>query len=269
MTKKYVVLGAGSIGISTALQLQQRGLSVSLIDRDLPASATSYGNAGVVNNCSFYPVNNPSLWKKIPRLLGNNRPELRYNLKYLLNQPGWIYSFLRSSSTNRTKYAATSLASLISAALDEHKALMQRVGNMHRLNESGWLKLYRQTPVSNFGEIENQLYIDNDIQIDVLSRDDVYSLEPHLKQIFTGGYLLKDSASVNNPGMLLNEYFQHFQNHGGSFLQCKVESIQRESGGYHLTTDTESLHADVLVVSSGIWSPVSYTHLTLPTTPYV
>jgi len=49
MSKQFVVLGAGSVGISTAIHLQQRGFEVTLIDKQLPATATSFGNAGVIN----------------------------------------------------------------------------------------------------------------------------------------------------------------------------------------------------------------------------
>ena len=41
------VIGAGIVGLSTALGLQRLGLSVTLIDRDEPGSGTSFGNAGV------------------------------------------------------------------------------------------------------------------------------------------------------------------------------------------------------------------------------
>ncbi len=254
MTKRYFVIGAGSIGISTALHLQQRGLQVCLIDRDPPASATSYGNAGIVNNCSFYPVNNPSLWKKIPQLLTNRRPELRYNARYLISYSGWLAAFLRSSGSAKTRHAASALASLLSGAPDEHKALMQRVGNMHRLNESGWLRLYRQKPKQFFSDLEHDLYHTHEIAIESLNKEEIRDLEPNLNPIFESGYLLKDSMSVNNPGMLLKEYFQHFLNSGGEFSQSSVTSIARTTDGFKLKTEGTTFDANVLVVCLGVWS---------------
>src|SRR5690606_39586465 len=43
-----LVLGAGIVGVSVALHLQARGLSVALIDRGEPGGETSYGNAGFI-----------------------------------------------------------------------------------------------------------------------------------------------------------------------------------------------------------------------------
>ena len=43
-----IVLGAGIVGTSVALQLAKRGLAVALIDRRGPGEETSYGNTGVI-----------------------------------------------------------------------------------------------------------------------------------------------------------------------------------------------------------------------------
>ena len=43
-----IVLGAGVVGVSAALHLAKRGLSVALVDRRAPGEETSYGNAGII-----------------------------------------------------------------------------------------------------------------------------------------------------------------------------------------------------------------------------
>ena len=50
-----IVLGAGIVGTSVALQLAKRGLSVALIDRRGPGEETSYGNTGVIVGASVFP----------------------------------------------------------------------------------------------------------------------------------------------------------------------------------------------------------------------
>ena len=45
---EVIVLGAGIVGVSTALALRQRGHAVCLIDRTAPGRETSYGNAGII-----------------------------------------------------------------------------------------------------------------------------------------------------------------------------------------------------------------------------
>ena len=46
--KTIVIVGAGIVGVSSAIWLQRAGLKVILIDRSGPASGASHGNAGVL-----------------------------------------------------------------------------------------------------------------------------------------------------------------------------------------------------------------------------
>lgn len=47
------IVGAGIIGICSALSLLETGLSVRLIDPGEPGQAASFGNAGVISPWSF------------------------------------------------------------------------------------------------------------------------------------------------------------------------------------------------------------------------
>src|SRR5438874_634688 len=51
-----IVLGAGIVGTSAALQLVKRGLSVALVDRRGPGEETSYGNTGIIGGSGPLPV---------------------------------------------------------------------------------------------------------------------------------------------------------------------------------------------------------------------
>ena len=61
MKKKIGVIGSGIVGLCTAIELVDRGYSVSIIDANDPGSQTSYGNAGVITDSSLIIVNNLSL----------------------------------------------------------------------------------------------------------------------------------------------------------------------------------------------------------------
>ena len=69
--KKIVIIGSGIVGICTAIELIDRGFSVTLIDPNDPGSQTSYGNAGVLTDSSLMIINNPQLQKiqQLPILL--------------------------------------------------------------------------------------------------------------------------------------------------------------------------------------------------------
>ena len=55
-----IVLGAGIVGTSIALQLAKRGMSVALVDRGGIGEETSYGNSGAIEGSTTYPPAFPS-----------------------------------------------------------------------------------------------------------------------------------------------------------------------------------------------------------------
>ena len=59
--KTVAVIGAGIVGVSTAIWLLRDGHDVVLIDKAGPAEGTSFGNGGVLASCSVIPVTVPGL----------------------------------------------------------------------------------------------------------------------------------------------------------------------------------------------------------------
>src|SRR6476646_6029548 len=92
-----VVLGAGIVGVSAAYAARQRGMSVVLVDRREPGSETSYGNTGILSSGSIFPINQPSLWKSLPKYLTNRHAALRWNIGWAIGNAGWLIRFLANA----------------------------------------------------------------------------------------------------------------------------------------------------------------------------
>lgn len=60
-----LILGAGMVGVSTALALQAIGRDVVLVDRKPPGRETSYGNVGIIQSKAVEPY---ALPRDIPSL---------------------------------------------------------------------------------------------------------------------------------------------------------------------------------------------------------
>ena len=71
MSKTVAIIGAGIVGVSTALWLLRDGHKVVLIDKAGPGEGTSYGNGGVLASCAMVPVTGPGLIKKAPGMAGS------------------------------------------------------------------------------------------------------------------------------------------------------------------------------------------------------
>ncbi|MFK8812530.1 FAD-dependent oxidoreductase, partial [Escherichia coli] len=69
MPADLIVIGAGVVGLSIAAAAQDRGLSVTVIDREGPAAGASAGNAGAFAFTDILPLASPGILKKAPRWL--------------------------------------------------------------------------------------------------------------------------------------------------------------------------------------------------------
>ena len=69
--KNIVIVGAGIIGISSALYLIRRGCKITLIDKDFKGKPASYGNASWLAGSSITPVVMPGMFSKIPKMFKN------------------------------------------------------------------------------------------------------------------------------------------------------------------------------------------------------
>ncbi len=54
MTKVIVVVGAGIVGVSTAIWLRRAGHDVTLIDKGAPGMGASYGNVCEMGACAAH-----------------------------------------------------------------------------------------------------------------------------------------------------------------------------------------------------------------------
>src|ERR1700710_3311969 len=96
-----LVLGAGMVGVSAALHLQQRGRDVILVDRNERAGEeTSYGNAGLIECASVFPYMFPRDFGQILRYAFNRAPQVRYSVADLGFLP-WLLRYYLASSPQR------------------------------------------------------------------------------------------------------------------------------------------------------------------------
>lgn len=254
MQKRVCVLGAGSVGISTALHLLLKGWDVTLIDAKEPASETSYGNAGVITHSSIVPMNNPDMFKSLTAYLSNLHPAVRYSKSYCLRNVGWIAQYLSQAREKHATKNSEDLNELLSRSGGEHKYFMKLAGNESRYTETGWLKLYREDHADLALRFDRRTLAFHGVDVTELTVNEIRDLEPGLRPIFVGGLWVKGDGSVNNPAALLREYANYFVQAGGRFHQQKIQAIIKTEAGYQVQCDGESVQTDSVVVAMGPWS---------------
>lgn len=242
------------VGVSCALALQQRGITVTLIDRREPGRETSYGNAGVLARSSIVPLNNPGLFSKLASYLGNRHPALHLDWRRALTRPGWMLRFLWEARPSRAAARIAALDSLTASTLERHRSLMAEAGVSHRLRETGTLKVWRTEAGHAAAKAEHDFLAAHGIASQVLDRQGISGVEPSLNPIFHAGLLCLENASVDSPGAVTAAYAGLFAKRGGAIVQARVETLARNGNGWQARTDKGSFDAEIAVVALGPWS---------------
>ncbi|MDH3063649.1 FAD-dependent oxidoreductase [Achromobacter insolitus] len=256
MGNQVIVLGAGIVGVCCALELQRRGMSVTLVDRQDPGLETSFGNAGVIARSSLMPFNHPGLWAQLPRLLKNDTVQFRYKLNYLARNLGWAARFLLSARPSVFRQTVEALDGLIRLSAPEHLRLLDAAGAAHRLRDTGWIFLYRSEQGWNSGELSRQTFAQYQVPTRVLAPAELAELEPALAPIFHRALWIQGSYSVDDPHEVVAAYAALFRRSGGAFKRMTASGIRRDGQRWIVqgTQVSESLEADMLVVALGPWS---------------
>ncbi|HZD15550.1 MAG TPA: FAD-binding oxidoreductase [Pseudonocardiaceae bacterium] len=120
--RSAIVVGAGIVGLSTAWFLQERGVSVTVVDRTGVAAGASWGNAGWIAPALSVPLNDPRTLRYTLRSLSNRAAPVRIPLSADPTLWRFLLRFAancRESSWTRAVRANLTLNHECMAAYDE------------------------------------------------------------------------------------------------------------------------------------------------------
>jgi D-amino-acid dehydrogenase len=249
------VLGAGMVGVSAALHLQERGRSVVLIDRRGPGEETSYGNAGIIQREGVVPYPFPRDVRLLARYALNLLPEANLHYSALPSLAPWLYRYWRASTPEGIAKTARGARPLVERCIVEHEALMEQAGLLGLARRTGYMRIYRSSAALDAAfakqRLERETY---GVNYQVLDAAKVAELEPHLKSGIAGGMLMPDPISVSDPGALVKGYARLFAERGGRVLEADVRLIAQTAGGWTVTTSAGPIEAREVVLALGPWS---------------
>lgn len=137
-----IVIGAGIIGTAIAHDLQKRGQSVVLIDRDAPGMGASFGNMASIAVTEFMPASRPSVWPQIPGWMLDPEGPVRVRPSYMPRLVPWFLRFIAASRSSRLRALEAQGAALCARSLDDTMALLRETGLESQSSDEGCLSLY-------------------------------------------------------------------------------------------------------------------------------
>jgi D-amino-acid dehydrogenase len=254
-----LVLGAGMVGVSAALHLQQRGRDVILIDRhERAGEETSYGNAGLIECASVFPYMFPRDLTQIFQYAINRSPQVRYQFSDLPAFLPWLARYFLASSKKRALHSAMAELPLIRRSLIEHQALIAEANVPELLRRTGWLKLFRSDATLASAVREFERARQYGVEGEVLDGKAIALREPHLSGEFAGAVYLPAPGFVPDPGALAKAYAALFQRKGGRFLIGDARTLEQRAGGWRLNGPEGAVAAREVVVALGPWSDLVF-----------
>lgn len=245
-----LVLGAGIVGVSTALHLQARGHQVIMIDRDEPGSGTSHGNAGLIERSSVIPYAFPRQFGALLRYGLNRQPDVRYSLKYLPKAAPWLLRYWQQSAPARLAGAAADMLPLVQRCVEEHDALVAAAGLQALVQSKGWIEVYRDPALFEQAKRDALSLGRYGLRYEFLEHAQLQAREGALDGA-VGGIHWLDPKTVNDPGALTRGYAALFIKRGGQFLQGDARSLRQDGERWQIDSRRGPLSANEVVVCLG------------------
>ncbi len=194
-----VIVGSGIIGTMSALELQDAGFSVLVIESNEPGAGTAAGSAGYLHDGEIFPVAQPGLLANLPRMLLDPRGPLVFRPSYLPQIAGWGIRFLGAMRKSAIERSIDALASLNRQAVDALFSVAAASNAEKLFVRRGGLKVVcdRRT----LGELARELTILERAGISARALDSaqVHALEPSLAPEIAGAVFFPNSAHCTDP----------------------------------------------------------------------
>lgn len=253
--KKVAVVGAGIVGVSTAIWLQRSGHEVILIDRNGPASGASHGNGGVLASCSVVPVAVPGLIAKAPSMLLSPNQPLFLKWRYLPRLAPWLKRFIMTANAADARKRAAAMTPLIGDSLLDHQSLARGTGAERWIVPSDYLFLYKDRNHYERDSFSWSLRKENGFEWDILEGRAWREYDPAFGSEIGLAARLGGHGRISDPGQYVKDLASHAQSGGVELIKANVGGFVRENGRVSgVRTDSETIECEVAVLATGAWS---------------
>lgn len=262
------VLGAGVVGLCSAISLQKAGFKVTLIDSQPPGLGASFGNAGLFADYARLPFANFAMLRKIPKMLLDKNSPLSIDPSYSPALTRYAKEYLKACRASQYQAGKQGLYNLHSIAKQADHALFKETKSEHLIAQQGFLGLF-STAASfdkakpSFAEREQQ-----GAQLELLSTEQISALEPQLNMLFAGAVYYPNTYHSLDPQLYSASLFTYFSQNGGVFRQEKITQINPldQQGLIELRSVLHTTLYDQLVIATGAATKalVEQLHLSIP-----
>lgn len=253
--RKTVVIGAGVVGMATALFLHRAGRDVTVIDPFPPAGGCSFGNAGMVSANNSAPISMPGMLMRVPAWLWDPAGPLVLRKRYLLRVLPWLAQWIWAGRIERVLQISDAMHALHKDTHEYWRELVgePRYGELIRRNGQVHLAATNDMPSRN-ADAERKIRERRGTRVDVLGPNDIREMFPGIAADITRGVIIPGNGFTTNPARLVGAICEAFLREGGKMVSEKALKLIPRDGGIMVMTNTGNHECADVVVAAGAWS---------------
>ncbi|NHF74590.1 NAD(P)/FAD-dependent oxidoreductase [Paracoccus xiamenensis] len=244
-----IVIGAGVVGLSSALALQARGLAVTVLDREGPAAGASAGNASCFAFSEIMPLASPSTLLKAPKWLLDPLGPLSVPPSYALKIAPWMTRFAMASMPHRVRHSTDAQTALIDLARAELEPFLAANGHGNLLRKYGNLQVYESEKEFRASLPTWQARERHGFDFRHLTRAEMDEIQPGLSPRFTSGTFTPAYWSISDPKDYTLALADRFAERGGVIERAEVRNL-RINGDNVVINDTRRVPQVVLAAGA-------------------
>lgn len=253
-----IVLGAGMVGVSTALALQEAGHDVTLIDKGDPGREASYGNGGIIQTEVAEPYAFPRKPSAIISAIVGKSNDVKWDWRALPAYAMPIASYFLNSAPKSHARISRAYAALTSSSTRDHTPLIKAAKAEALIRRDGYHAVFRSAKkLDEASLVAERLSKTYGVRNEILSGSQFKEREPGLISALQGAIHWKDPWTCADPGLLTEKYAELFVSRGGWFVHGDALTLQeRRSECWRVSTDDGHVEGAIVVVALGAWTPI-------------
>ncbi len=253
-TSQVLIIGGGIIGLSTAVQLAEKGVQVTLIEKNKIGFGCSYGNAGWMTPCFAMPLPMPGLLLKSMKWMIDPEGPLYIKPVPSVLLMKWLTKFLTSMTQAQAETAIEALVKISQVSLEGYRALSLEYPEIG-FEKKGLLMVGQSAAGVKAAVDEMNLVDRHGIPGKQMSVEEIKAFEPSLTGHLEGGVYFPEEAH-GEPLKVVQALAKKAQKlgvdlrEGVEFIHPNFKGSQIES----IMTSQGILRAEKYVLATGSWS---------------
>ncbi|WP_439360417.1 NAD(P)/FAD-dependent oxidoreductase [Bradyrhizobium sp. DASA03007] len=240
-----LVVGAGVVGVTAVLTLQQRGLKVVLLDHQPVAQGCSLGNAGVIATGAF-PLGAQYRLTDIPAIFLNRSSPAALDWASFPRLLPWAIQFAKATSPSIVRRNTALLHELCQSALQSYELLLG--AEMPPINRCGYLAVSLAPSELDGATRFNAIRKSLGSAAQIISGTDLVEIEPAMAGLASGATFFEGAAHITDPAAFVVTLADVFAQRGGRLRCDRVERLETRGDGQIVLRGTRENYLSPLVV---------------------